>query len=138
MMACQLCYVRHPAYSVSRELVVFEYDNCSLCYRDAGARIIFIFLVSGSIIGYQCRFHGRFFRSYLIRSNFSGFQYVSARKKRLLSFSSPPLHGNNANNTLWGWRVRPSLAVGRDTLYFPAAGFVVASPFKTSYKKSQI
>ena len=67
---------------------------------------------------------------------FSGSQYVSVGEGCFLFVPCPSFYGNDANHALWRRWVYPSLAVGCDTLYLPVAGFVIASPFKTSYRKS--
>lgn len=43
---------------------------------------------------------------------------------------------DDTNHALRRWWIHLSLAVNGDTLHLPLAGFVITTPFKTSYRKS--
>ena len=116
--------------------MVNEYHDRAFHHCDAGFRAVFILAVSGNFVGDKRSLYGRFSGGYLVRGDLSGSQYVSVGEGCFLFVSCPPFYGNDANHALWRRWFYPSLAVGCDTLYLSVVGPIVASPFKTSYRKS--
>ena len=132
----QLCHVRHPAHTFSRELVATQWNDGTFHYRHPGTGSVHLLPVSCRGNHHQYRIHGRIAGGYLVRRHLPGTQHVSVGARRLLSVPRAPLHRDYTNHALLWWRIHPPMAFGSDTLYLPAIGIGDAPPPQTSHNLS--